>query len=309
MPRSLPNSVSRIHHPVDFLGIGAQKAGTTWLWTMLRAHPQIWMPPGKELHYFDRCLRYPSPSLLAADRFVDRLLSHAAHNREFRRRCWADIRNAISQRDWKLLRWFLRYYLGTCCDDWYLSLFQQGSGRVRGEITPAYAILDRKDVARIHRLLPGVKIIFLLRNPIERAWSHLRFEWMHGRFTGLQDFKQICAAVERPGPALRADYLRTLEIWESQFLHEQIFIGFFDDIAAQPAKLLHQVLTFLGVDYFGSNALDEQLRKQVARSKEVEMPVAVRRHLAQKYLPELEKLSARFGGHPERWRAEAASIV
>ena len=38
----------------DFLGIGAQKAGTTWLHTNLRPHPQIWMPPIKELHYLDK---------------------------------------------------------------------------------------------------------------------------------------------------------------------------------------------------------------------------------------------------------------
>ena len=37
----------------DFIGIGAQKAGTTWLHRNLQAHPGIWMPKEKELHYFD----------------------------------------------------------------------------------------------------------------------------------------------------------------------------------------------------------------------------------------------------------------
>src|SRR5947207_15861690 len=37
----------------DFLGIGAARAGTTWLHSNLRRHPQIWLPPVKELHYFD----------------------------------------------------------------------------------------------------------------------------------------------------------------------------------------------------------------------------------------------------------------
>ena len=37
----------------DFLGIGAQKAGTSWLHKNLRCHPQIYMPKTKELHYFD----------------------------------------------------------------------------------------------------------------------------------------------------------------------------------------------------------------------------------------------------------------
>ena len=37
----------------DFLGIGAQKAGTTWLGRNLQAHPEVWMPRVKEVHYFD----------------------------------------------------------------------------------------------------------------------------------------------------------------------------------------------------------------------------------------------------------------
>lgn len=36
----------------DFLGIGAQKAGTTWLYAQLKQHPDVWMPMVKELHFF-----------------------------------------------------------------------------------------------------------------------------------------------------------------------------------------------------------------------------------------------------------------
>jgi len=39
---------------IDFLGIGAQKAGTTWLFEHLSAHPQISFPAGKEIHFWDR---------------------------------------------------------------------------------------------------------------------------------------------------------------------------------------------------------------------------------------------------------------
>src|SRR2546423_4071056 len=37
----------------DFLCIGAQKAGTSWLYHQLNSHPDFWMPPVKELRYFD----------------------------------------------------------------------------------------------------------------------------------------------------------------------------------------------------------------------------------------------------------------
>ena len=38
---------------ISFLVIGAQKAGTSWLHTMLRKHPQLWLPDCKELHFWD----------------------------------------------------------------------------------------------------------------------------------------------------------------------------------------------------------------------------------------------------------------
>ena len=41
----------------DFLCVGAQKAGTSWLYQQLEPHPDFWMPPVKELHYFDQPTR------------------------------------------------------------------------------------------------------------------------------------------------------------------------------------------------------------------------------------------------------------
>src|SRR6266478_1414402 len=41
----------------DFLCIGAHKGGTTWLYQQLDSHPDFWMPPIKELHYFDQLSR------------------------------------------------------------------------------------------------------------------------------------------------------------------------------------------------------------------------------------------------------------
>ena len=41
----------------DFLCVGAQKAGTSWLYRQLELHPDFWMPPVKELHYLDNLNR------------------------------------------------------------------------------------------------------------------------------------------------------------------------------------------------------------------------------------------------------------
>jgi len=49
----------------DFVGIGAQKAGTTWLGHNLQLHPEIWMPGIKELHYFNERINDPKDSIAA----------------------------------------------------------------------------------------------------------------------------------------------------------------------------------------------------------------------------------------------------
>ncbi len=294
--------------PLDFLGIGAQKAGTTWLWAMLRRHPQVWLPPRKELHYFDRSLDYPSPSFLASPSLSTRLFSRAAHDRDFRRKCRRRLGYALSQRDWAAFRWGLRYYFGTIGDDWYRSLFEEGADRVRGEITPSYSILNAQDIARVRSLSPDAKIIYLMRNPIDRAWSQIRFDWTRGASSGVDDPERVRAFIDAPMQALRGDYLRTLDLWEAAFPKEQIFLGFYDDITERPAGLLGDVLQFLGVDpALGAQAAD--LSRKVHVSKEAEIPADIRRYLARKYHPELVKLGARIGGHAERWRREAEAML
>ena len=45
--------MSRLKNAPDFLGVGMQKAGTSWLYEQLRNHPDAWLPKRKELHFFD----------------------------------------------------------------------------------------------------------------------------------------------------------------------------------------------------------------------------------------------------------------
>lgn len=101
---------------LSFMGIGAQKAGTTWLHANLARHPRIGFPGGKEVHYWN-------------------------------------ARRAVLP------------------EQWYRDLFATGDGRVNGDITPAYSTLEPEVVARIGALFPDLRILFLLRDPIERAWS------------------------------------------------------------------------------------------------------------------------------------------
>ena len=292
----------------DFLGIGAQKAATNWIWQNLRQHPDIWMPPYKELHYFDRSTRYPSPSYLSSPRLVTRLLGRERHNVEFRRLFTHSLASSLRHARWSELRWQARHFFGRYDDRWYFSLFEPGAGRVKGEITPSYSILNDDDVKAIHDALPRLKIIFIMRNPIDRAWSHVRFDWTTGRFSGIDDMEAVKAFIESPNQHLRGDYLRTLDIWKEHFPAEQLFIGFYDDIIGNPAGLLGDLHGFLGVPARTYEAAG-RVTEKIFTSKEKHIPAELLRYLAERYRPDIEQLSRRFGGHATSWLAETDHIL
>jgi hypothetical protein len=160
--------------PLDFLGIGAPRSGTSWLWENLRHHPEIWMPYRKELHYFDRSTSYPSPSHLSQPSPLKRLFGLSEPSHRYRRILAKSAHDVLRQPSVSRASWYLNYLFGHYDDEWYASLFAQGAGKLKGEVTPAYAILKSEDVANIHSLMPDIKLIYLMRNPIERSWSAVR---------------------------------------------------------------------------------------------------------------------------------------
>ncbi|MCI0607232.1 sulfotransferase [bacterium] len=262
-------------HPiVDFLGIGVQRAGTTWLWRKLRQHPAIWMPPIKELHYFSRATTYPSPSHLSEKYLRDRLFGKEIYHKHFRTLMWGHIGRSIKRHSVRRLRWMSRYYFGTYDDNWYRSLFKEGEGLVKGEITPSYSILQAEDVAHIKMLFPSLKIILLLRNPIDRAWSQIRFDWTRERFRDIDDLDQIKAFIDSPKQSLRGDYVRMIDVWSSVFSEAQLFIGFYDELVGNPQKLLSDVFDFLGVQPITTP--ERKLSEKVNFSESIEVPMEIR---------------------------------
>ncbi|TMP95486.1 MAG: sulfotransferase domain-containing protein [Verrucomicrobia bacterium] len=106
----------------DFLCVGAQKGGTTWLYQQLDAHPDFWMPPRKELHYFDELSRtkraFPPRRRDARDLwFLERIASLSA-------RSYIDLDN-------------------------YARLFEPKASLLSGDITPAYSMLNDEIIQRI----------------------------------------------------------------------------------------------------------------------------------------------------------------
>ncbi len=279
--------------PPDFIGIGAQKAGTTWLHRNLQVHPQIFMPR-KEVHYFDRKMDDPSNA-------VTRLLGKRPVDEQWRRqvRHWFGLHARTLSL--KSLLWDVKYYLRRYDDEWYGSVFEPSGGRVTGEITPAYSALGEEKVARVHRLAPDAKIVFMMRNPIERVWSHavMSFDKVEKGSVGSVPERKLLRKIGRDSSRSLTDYLRTLETWRRFYPDERIFVGFLEDVHFFPAELLRAVYGFLGID--ASFRPPEPEKKVHVRSDD-SMPAGVAVELARTFGGQTESLEERFGGYASFWR-------
>lgn len=147
--------------PPDFLCIGAAKAGTTWLYRVLRSCPGYWMPPVKELRYLMIRERQTSDDPRARKRLN-------ALTEEIHKRAGTASSETVAAED---RAWFQHYVFGEPKDDdWYFGLFSPAGDRITGDISPGYAGLS--DARAVCDFLPDARVVFIVRNPVERDLSH-----------------------------------------------------------------------------------------------------------------------------------------
>lgn len=176
----------------NFLVVGAQRAGTTWLDARLRSHPAIYLPERrKEIHFFDR--------------YFDRGAA------------------------------------------WYEDFFPEGEAAARygaiGEVTPAY-LFEPRVPERLRRLVPECRIVAILREPVDRAYSQ------YGLAVRDLAEERSFEAYLRANPAVleRGRYSVQLERFLERFPRERIFVGLFEEMVGEPASFLPELAGFLGVD-------------------------------------------------------------
>jgi hypothetical protein len=218
----------------DFLIAGVPKAGTTALHAALSRHPGLYLSPIKEPKFF--LTDGPPPAKGGPG-------------------------DALTYREhvWERAR--------------YEALFDAAPlGAPRGEATPLY-LYDPDAMRRIHRLIPDVKLIVVIRDPVERAHSN----WTHLWSAGLEpvgDFVLACAEEERRIAAGWASfwhytglgrYGAQLDHAFSLFAREQVHVLRYRRLIDDPAGTLNGICGFLGVD---TGVLSEIPRENVTAHPE-----------------------------------------
>lgn len=293
-----------------FLGIGAPKCGTTWLYAKLQAHPDVWLAPKKELHYFDRSAEYAGPTELSDTAVASRLLTAKGWRRHDVLRRLGKTGRALANGQTDDARFWWRMVFGTYDDRWYTRLFPQpGTYEAVGEITPAYCILSGSDVRKIRAINPDMRIVFLIRDPVERAWSSLRYNAGRGMVDlDLSDVSAIVQKIHDDASDVdggRGDYLRTLDVFGDVFDPAQILVGYYDAIASQPAPLLEAVSDHIGIAA-GKFPASENTRVNPSQARD--MPPEVRDVLREKYRPQIEGVMSRIGGRAKSWLDDTPPI-
>src|SRR3990172_1749178 len=227
--------------PPDFLCIGAKRVGKAWLYYNISYHPDVWMPPIKEIHYFDDPSTKP---------IITRLISRKSDDRRWKRLATRLLFNPKMLFMENRFKWYMRFFLLPRYNDWYESLFLRGESQITGDITPSYAILDESSILKIYNLMPKARIIYLLRNPIHRIWSqaamHFSKDGYHGLWTISE--KKIMKFLYGEDRYRQSDYLSNLEVWEKFYNKDQILIGFFDKLVSDPRVFFKDILRFLNLD-------------------------------------------------------------
>ena len=291
----------------DFLGIGAQKAGTTWLASNLGKHPDIWIPPLTATHYFNE--RELNPGVEFPDLF-DRTLPYGS-TRFFRvtellRDRWPEV-----MADGELAKWYLKWLFQKRTDEWYFSLFDfPHHARMAGEITPSYSLLSEQTIAAIKSMNPEMKIIFSIRNPIYRCWSHVAMEFNQFRPVSLCQApeKEIVNFIKTENVIGRNDYVGIAGKWKKVFDDNHFFMFFFEQIARDPDALMRDICRFLEVASFPSDLCGD-FGDKINVGSYTDFPLKYKKLIAELTIDKIRGCAEAFGGDAVSWRKEAEALL
>ena len=205
----------------DFIIGGAMKCGTTSLHTILNSHPNVFIPH-EEIHFFN----------------IDDILQHGDYTfYDKSRKTWTfqDMQKDPS-RMW----------------NWYLSKFDDCGPRLKGEDSTTY-LASRIAAERIAIQPKPIKLIFMLRQPTQRAYSQYYHDLRDCRAT--HSFEETIRF--NPQSLLsRGLYKEQLEFWYKVLPREQIKVVLFEDFIADKLNVLKDICQYLEINF---DTFDEEI--------------------------------------------------
>ena len=261
------------------LGMGAQKAGTSWLHTYFQTLDDFHLGFQKEYHILDGLYvpDFPGRKNNRIKEGVEALQEGKFGTKANRKA----IKRALFVADPE------SYF------DYFQFLLLRGGGGFTTDMTPSHTALPVSALTKIKREFEArnihVKVVFLMRDPVERSWSSVRMARRDGELgkrklegSGIKvkdlaevsDAELLKALHTSTGHRLRSDYSSAIKRMEQVFAPEDITYGFFEDLFTE--KFIRTLSGRLGFNYgaadFGkqvnvsekTDEIGEQTRREIA---------------------------------------------
>ena len=280
-------------HGPDFICVGLQKGGTQWLYDQLQNHEDFWMPPYKEIHYFDR-------------NFPDRNIGRAAQN-------YADDPKRVSEKREKrgdapidergeaFYQVVLEHDAKQGDMKAYGRLFGMKGGKLTGDITPAYCSLDEKTIRKLANQFEDTRVFLMLREPVSRLWSQWRMHNAGKRRPGRaeKNFRTFKKFVKEPEVLARSFPSQIAERWKAAF-GDRFRYFFLDDVVARPDDVRAEIISFIGGDASKSSNFNPDFNRK-AKSRPSKRTRKMQKVMQRLFEEERVKCAKLFGGPAEKW--------
>ena len=280
--------------PTMLFCAGATKAGTSWLYEYLRGHPEAGFRSIKELQFFTKLdAGGMNARIKRLEREVEGLEAELDSGKA-RYPAW--VLQQIADRDA-----FCKVLKSTDPTPDYLRYVTAGAAgkRLVGDLTPEYGLLSAERMRALSALLPDVRWIFLMRDPVSRLWSHVRMLVRRAKVDA-DGYAAACAAKfdevltgRAPDVAERGDYAAIHGNLVQAVAADKRLVMAYEQMLSPEG--IQRVTRFLGLSNHPA-----PLQKRVHEGVSLVMPDSLR-HRARDWLKPQYRYVAATMGLPLEW--------
>lgn len=264
----------------DIVCIGAQKAGTSWLHVTLATRTDIWVPPFKEMHFFD-------------NKFLEECRRWAPwHVKKGLKSAREQYLDCTTTPDETYLAYLGRLETAPILNGtWYKFVFSRAQEYQKClDVTPEYSCIPDVGVDFFKRFLPEAKLIYIIRHPLDRLKSQLRMNAQRRKVlpSSRTDWGEL---LEMSALKTRGDYLNNVTRWDKRFLERQLLYLPFGQIKKDPIGLLRSVEKHCDLPPQRYARADSK----VHQTRSLQLPDFVLERLEEIAEPQTEFIAGRFG--------------
>ncbi len=283
----------------DFLILGPQRTGTTWVHANLKLHPELFLSYPKELYYFNSVQKgaHAFSRHVRDFEWPTRLRDMRPTVRRIAQVVYFDVLKTGRMPAYSL-EWYMRFFH----DPFWLRAYKNRRSlrrygvayqpRMYGEATATYATLDEGIIRDIVRINPEMKALLMVRDPVERAWSHAKMSLVRDGKRSMEDLpRQAFYDFFTSDYQLACgQFSAHIDKWRRCLKPGHLKVGLYADIQERPAVFLVELLEFLGVSA-DRRYLGDDIGDRVNPTSAMKIPPHFQRFLEALFAEERERLN------------------